>query len=211
MRIETPHRELVIESRARVVGRAAGAAARRADPAVGGRRRARRARPARSAPIRRPSRSIRAGSSPLFDAATTYARESFPPRRPIYEAACELARRIKRRLRLRRQGDRGDDLAGRGVRARRGVCQDFAHVMIAALRGLGLPALYVSGYIRTIPPPGQAAPRRRRRFARLGRAVVRAGVRLARPRSDQRDCRSATITSSSRAAATIPTCRRSRA
>ncbi len=39
--------------------------------------------------------------------------------------------------------------------ARRGVCQDFAHVMIAGLRGLGLPALYVSGYIRTIPPPGK--------------------------------------------------------
>ena len=39
---------------------------------------------------------------------------------------------------------------------RSGVCQDFAHVMIAGLRGLGLPALYVSGYIRTIPPPGKA-------------------------------------------------------
>ena len=38
---------------------------------------------------------------------------------------------------------------------RRGVCQDFAHVMIAGLRGLGLPAAYVSGYLRTIPPPGQ--------------------------------------------------------
>ena len=38
---------------------------------------------------------------------------------------------------------------------RGGVCQDFAHIMIAGLRGLGLPALYVSGYIRTIPPPGK--------------------------------------------------------
>jgi len=38
---------------------------------------------------------------------------------------------------------------------RRGVCQDFAHVMIAGLRGLGLPAAYVSGYLRTMPPPGQ--------------------------------------------------------
>jgi transglutaminase-like putative cysteine protease len=38
---------------------------------------------------------------------------------------------------------------------RHGVCQDFAHVMIAGLRGIGLPAAYVSGYIRTIPPPGQ--------------------------------------------------------
>jgi transglutaminase-like putative cysteine protease len=39
---------------------------------------------------------------------------------------------------------------------RHGVCQDFAHVMIAGLRGLGLPAAYVSGYLRTIPPPGNA-------------------------------------------------------
>jgi transglutaminase-like putative cysteine protease len=38
---------------------------------------------------------------------------------------------------------------------RRGVCQDFAHVMIAGLRGLGLPAAYVSGYLRTTPPPGR--------------------------------------------------------
>jgi transglutaminase-like putative cysteine protease len=39
---------------------------------------------------------------------------------------------------------------------RRGVCQDFAHVALACLRSLGLPARYVSGYLRTIPPPGQA-------------------------------------------------------
>jgi transglutaminase-like putative cysteine protease len=39
--------------------------------------------------------------------------------------------------------------------ARRGVCQDFAHVMIAALRGVGVPAGYVSGFLRTRPPPGK--------------------------------------------------------
>src|SRR4029450_10906293 len=38
---------------------------------------------------------------------------------------------------------------------RRGVCQDFAHLMIACLRSLGLPARYVSGYLLTEPPPGQ--------------------------------------------------------
>ena len=41
-------------------------------------------------------------------------------------------------------------------RQRRGVCQDFAHIMIAALRTYGIPAAYVSGYLRTIPPPGRA-------------------------------------------------------
>ena len=38
--------------------------------------------------------------------------------------------------------------------ARRGVCQDFSHIMIACLRGIGIPAGYVSGFLRTIPPPG---------------------------------------------------------
>lgn len=40
--------------------------------------------------------------------------------------------------------------------ARHGVCQDFSHVMIACLRGLGIPAAYVSGYLRTLPPEGMA-------------------------------------------------------
>ena len=39
---------------------------------------------------------------------------------------------------------------------RRGVCQDFTHIAIAALRGLGIPAGYVSGFLRTLPPPGEA-------------------------------------------------------
>jgi transglutaminase-like putative cysteine protease len=41
-------------------------------------------------------------------------------------------------------------------RIKRGVCQDFVHVMIIALRSLGIPAGYVSGFLRTIPPPGKA-------------------------------------------------------
>ena len=47
----------------------------------------------------------------------------------------------------------------RVLEQRAGVCQDFTHVMIAGLRALGLPARYVSGYLRTRPPPGQ--PERR--------------------------------------------------
>jgi transglutaminase-like putative cysteine protease len=41
------------------------------------------------------------------------------------------------------------------LRQRRGVCQDFAHLTLACLRSLGLPARYVSGYLETLPPPGQ--------------------------------------------------------
>ncbi len=42
------------------------------------------------------------------------------------------------------------------IRARRGVCQDFAHLALAGLRSVGLPARYVSGYLETEPPPGYA-------------------------------------------------------
>ena len=41
------------------------------------------------------------------------------------------------------------------LHGKRGVCQDFAHVMVACLRAMGLPARYVSGYLLTKPPPGQ--------------------------------------------------------
>jgi transglutaminase-like putative cysteine protease len=42
------------------------------------------------------------------------------------------------------------------LHARRGVCQDFAHILLACLRSMGLAARYVSGYLLTEPPPGQA-------------------------------------------------------
>lgn len=45
--------------------------------------------------------------------------------------------------------------AGEAFDLKRGVCQDFSHVMIAGLRGMGIPAGYVSGFLRTIPPPGK--------------------------------------------------------
>ena len=154
LRIETPHRELTIHSHARVaVDRpppplpaitpawedvaALAAASASLDPDS-------------PAAAIYPSRL-----APLFASATDYARSSFPAGRPIYEGAAELARRIKADFAY---DSRATDAATSPIEAfanKRGVCQDFAHVMIAALRGLGLPALYVSGYIRTIPPPGQ--------------------------------------------------------
>ena len=45
--------------------------------------------------------------------------------------------------------------AAEAFAARHGVCQDFTHIMIIALRSLGIPAGYVSGYLRTLPPPGE--------------------------------------------------------
>jgi transglutaminase-like putative cysteine protease len=91
--------------------------------------------------------------------AGAYAAESFPPGRPVLEGLLELNTRIRRDFTYRSGvTDLGTPVSE--VLARReGVCQDFSHLMISALRSLGLPARYVSGYIRTYPPPGQ--PRRR--------------------------------------------------
>jgi transglutaminase-like putative cysteine protease len=54
-----------------------------------------------------------------------------------------------------RKATRVDTLATEAFALKRGVCQDFAHVMIAGLRGVGIPAGYVSGFLRTIPPKGK--------------------------------------------------------
>ena len=91
----------------------------------------------------------------LFDEATAYAKQSFGPHRPIFDAASELARRIRSDFTYDPEATEVNTPAAEAFDRRRGVCQDFAHIMIAAVRGIALPALYVSGYIRTLPPPGK--------------------------------------------------------
>ncbi len=93
--------------------------------------------------------------APQVDAVVAYARQSFPPQRPVLEAASELMARIRRDFTYDPEATEVSTPLAEAFSARHGVCQDFAHIMIAGLRGLGLPAGYVSGYIRTIPPPGQ--------------------------------------------------------
>lgn len=94
--------------------------------------------------------------APLYGPTTEYARASFPPGRPVLEGAAELMRRIKDDFVYDPSATNVSMPLGEAFEKRSGVCQDFAHIMIAGLRGLGLPAAYVSGYIRTIPPPGAA-------------------------------------------------------
>jgi len=94
--------------------------------------------------------------APLFDAATHYARESFSPGRPILEGALELTQRIHADFAYDPDATHIATPIAQAFERRRGVCQDFAHIMIAALRGLGLAASYVSGYLRTFAAPGQA-------------------------------------------------------
>lgn len=100
-------------------------------------------------------------SSPYVDVESLAPRlapiaaASFTPGRPIVEAAAALCRQIFEGFEF----DPGfsnlatplDDV----LTARRGVCQDFAHLAVGCLRSIGLAARYVSGYIETVPPPGQ--------------------------------------------------------
>jgi transglutaminase-like putative cysteine protease len=90
----------------------------------------------------------------LDPAVTAYAAECFAPDRSVVEAAHALSRRIKAEFAYDPDATLVSTPAIEAFEARRGVCQDFAHIMISGLRGLGLPAAYVSGYLRTIPPPG---------------------------------------------------------
>ena len=84
-----------------------------------------------------------------------YALESFTPGRPLAEGAIDLMHRIYADFKYRPTATSYDTPAQHAFELRRGVCQDFAQVMIGCMRALGLPARYVSGYLRNDPPPGQ--------------------------------------------------------
>jgi transglutaminase-like putative cysteine protease len=92
----------------------------------------------------------------LDPAIRDYARASFPPRRPVFAGAVELMERIKADFVYESGATTVTTTPSAAFQLRHGVCQDFAHIMIAGLRGLGLPAGYVSGFLRTVPPPGAA-------------------------------------------------------
>jgi transglutaminase-like putative cysteine protease len=85
-----------------------------------------------------------------------YALPSFPAGRPLLAACTDLMGRIHRDFVYDPLATTVATPLTEVFAKRRGVCQDFAHFMIACLRGLGLSACYVSGYLATTPPPGQA-------------------------------------------------------
>jgi transglutaminase-like putative cysteine protease len=84
-----------------------------------------------------------------------YALESFTPRRPMREALLDLTSRIHRDFRFDSKVTTVRTTVEEVFKKRRGVCQDFAHVQIACLRSINIAARYVSGYLRTYPPPGR--------------------------------------------------------
>ena len=95
--------------------------------------------------------------SPLVErngAVGDFARESFPPGRPLREAVSDLTARIHRDFTYRPGATTVLTPVSEVMNRRRGVCQDFAHLEIACLRSLGLPARYVSGHAETGPGAG---------------------------------------------------------
>ena len=93
--------------------------------------------------------------APALAEAADFARPCFPPGRPVLAALLHLNERIATEFRFQAGVTSISTPVEEVLRLRRGVCQDFTHLMIAALRSLGLPARYMSGYIRTRPLPGQ--------------------------------------------------------
>jgi transglutaminase-like putative cysteine protease len=92
---------------------------------------------------------------PLRDEVRQYAQTSFPPGQPWLLGVLGLTERIFKEFQYDPTATTVNTPVVTVFANRRGVCQDFAHLEIACLRSLGLPARYVSGYLLTTPPPGQ--------------------------------------------------------
>ena len=84
-----------------------------------------------------------------------FAAPSFPPGRALWDGVVDLNHRIATTFTFVPGATDVTTPLEIVLHDRRGVCQDFAHLMIGGLRSLGLPARYVSGYLETLPPPGQ--------------------------------------------------------
>ena len=90
-----------------------------------------------------------------FDDLAAFTAEIFVANRPVGEAVWELTHKIFQEFKFDNTATTLYTPISEVFENRHGVCQDFAHLQLACLRQLGLPARYVSGYLRTIPPPGK--------------------------------------------------------
>jgi len=89
------------------------------------------------------------------DTLKNYAQPSFTPDRPLLEAVNDLMNRVYTEFSYDPHFTTIITPLSEVMEHRRGVCQDFAHLTIGCIRAMGLPARYVSGYLETLPPPGQ--------------------------------------------------------
>ncbi len=92
---------------------------------------------------------------PLGREFADYASAEFTPGRPVLEAVIALTTRIFKDFKFDPRATDVTTPVSEVMKKRAGVCQDFAHLMLACLRSLGVPARYVSGYLETRPPPGK--------------------------------------------------------
>lgn len=94
--------------------------------------------------------------SPFLLDLRDWSIESFQPDRPGLEAAIELNHRIFKEFTFDSTATVVSTPLEEVLKLKRGVCQDFAQLAVACFRSVGLPARYVSGYLKTLPPPGEA-------------------------------------------------------
>ena len=92
---------------------------------------------------------------PRHEAFAEFAKPCFVPGKPLLQAAHDLMSRIHSAMTYDGESTDVDTPAVVALQQGKGVCQDFAHIMVACCRAMGLPARYVSGYMLTQPPPGQ--------------------------------------------------------
>jgi transglutaminase-like putative cysteine protease len=151
--VQEPHKELVVEAKSEVM---------KSDPT--------HTSPS-SPPWEESTRSLADASSPerldayqfQFESPririrpefAAYALECFTPGRPMRDALLALTARIHEEFRFDARVTSVRTTTEEVFKKRRGVCQDFAHVQIACLRSINVAARYVSGYLRTFPPPGK--------------------------------------------------------
>jgi transglutaminase-like putative cysteine protease len=92
---------------------------------------------------------------PMSEAITAYARAAIGAAETVRQAVEALGLALHTDMTFDSEATEVDTAPEEAFAGRRGVCQDFAQIMIAGLRGLGIPAGYVSGFLRTLPPPGK--------------------------------------------------------
>ncbi len=152
--VERPERTLTIESRATVSVDRPIPVPSPADPTLADIRRL-VANVADAGPASPVSYLFPSAHVPIVPEIADWCAGDLADDRGILDAAISLARRIQHDFAFDPTATLVDTPPAEAFAKRGGVCQDFAQIMLSGLRGAGLPAAYCSGYLRTLPPPGQ--------------------------------------------------------
>lgn len=105
-----------------------------------------------SSPVHMVAASVRV---PLDAPTTRFARAQVRPGRTALQVVQSVGRALHDHMTFDPRATKVDTPLSKAFAARKGVCQDYSHILIACLRGVGVPAGYVSGFLRTKPPPGK--------------------------------------------------------